>query len=376
MVTFNIVTQAVFDGMASKDGDAIYFVTDTRRIYRGSVRYTGEVRMVSSFPTTGEVGVLYIANANLEGRVWQNGDWVVVAKGYTTTISSDSADVPTSQAVAAYVTNAITEAIGSSSVITGITYEAEDAADSGTGNDERDLVVTKSDGSTQRLHLSNLVTSVEYDQSNLTLTFRLSCVDDPIVVNLPQDNFITGGYYDTATKEIVLNMKDGSTIRIPAADLVDVYTGAETATISVSVSSGNVITANSRLSATANNILSANADGLYVPAPTGKMDKVASSGAGQILVADSGGNASASGRTAGGAALSSTPSENVLATEAAVAAVRSGIQTTIAAIQTSLESKVDTASITTTLNASNPSASKIPSESAVVAALTWRNLTV
>lgn len=246
MVTFNIVTQAVFDGMASKDGDAIYFVTDTRR-----------------------------------------------------------------------------------------------------------------------LHLSNL-----------TLTFRLSCVDDPIVVNLPQDNFITGGYYDTATKEIVLNMKDGSTIRIPAADLVDVYTGAETATISVSVSSGNVITANSRLSATANNILSANADGLYVPAPTGKMDKVASSGAGQILVADSGGNASASGKTAGGAALSSTPSENVLATEAAVAAVRSGIQTTIAAIQTSLESKVDTSSITTTLNASNPSASKIPSESAVVAALTWRNLTV
>lgn len=187
MVTFNIVTQAVFDGRASKDGDAIYFVTDTRRIYRGSVRYTGEVRMVSS---------------------------------------------------------------------------------------------------------------------------------------------------------------------------------------------GNVITANSRLSATANNILSANADGLYVPAPTGKMDKVASSGAGQILVADSGGNASASGKTAGGAALSSTPSENVLATEAAVAAVRSGIQTTIAAIQTSLESKVDTSSITTTLNASNPSASKIPSESAVVAALTWRNLTV
>ncbi len=88
MVTFNIVTQAVFDGMASKDGDAIYFVTDTRRIYRGSVRYTGEVRMVSSFPTTGEVGVLYIANANLEGRVWQNGDWVVVAKGYTTTIAA------------------------------------------------------------------------------------------------------------------------------------------------------------------------------------------------------------------------------------------------------------------------------------------------
>lgn len=124
MVTFNIVTQAVFDGMASKDGDAIYFVTDTRRIYRGSVRYTGEVRMVSTFPTTGEVGVLYIASSNLEGRIWQNGDWVVVAKGYTTTVSSDSADVPTSQAVAAYVTNAITEAIGSSSVITGITYES------------------------------------------------------------------------------------------------------------------------------------------------------------------------------------------------------------------------------------------------------------
>lgn len=107
MVTFNIVTQAVFDGMASKDGDAIYFVTDTRRIYRGSVRYTGEVRMVSTFPTTGEVGVLYIASANLEGRIWQNGDWVVVAKGYTTTLNASNpsaSKIPSESAVVAALT--------------------------------------------------------------------------------------------------------------------------------------------------------------------------------------------------------------------------------------------------------------------------------
>lgn len=376
MVTFNTATQAVYDGLSNISNDALYFITDTHRIYRGSTLYTGIVQLVTSFPASGEVGVLYIAKSNLEGRIWQNGAWQTVALGYTSTVTEDATKLPTAQAVATYVTNAIATALGgSSSVISNITYASENASTSGTGNDERNLLITKSDGSEETVALSNLVSSVNYDSENLVLTFRLSGVADPVVVNLPQDNFIVSGTYDQATNNIVLTMKDGSTINIPASGLVDIYTGGTTQSITVSVSSGNVITANISVSASANNILSINSDGLYVPAPTSKMDKVSASASGQILTASATGDAEASGLTAGGATISSSPSSTVLATEAAVNAIYTTLQGSINNIQTSLASKVDTSDVTTTLNATNPSATLVTSESAVVAALTWRNLT-
>lgn len=375
MITFNTILQSAYDGLANKDGDALYFITDTHRVYKGGTLYTGKIELVSGFPASGEVGVIYIAASDLEGRIWQNGAWVTIAKGYTATVTETSEALPTSKAVASYVTNALEAAIGSGGVITDIAYEAKDAATSGTGNDERDLIVTKGDGSTERLHLRDLVSSVEYDKDNLTLTFRMSCVDEPIVVNLPQDNFIVSGTYNPTTKEIELTMKDGSVIKIPAEALVDIYTGGSTATITVGVSASNEITANAKLSADSNNILEAKTDGLYVPAPTGKLDRLPSGRSGEVIISQTSGDLQLSGKTLGGATIASSASENVLATEAAVAAVRTALQGSINAVQTSLESKVDTSSITTTLNASNPSASKLPSESAVVAALTWRNLT-
>lgn len=375
MVTFNTATQAVYDGLSNISNDALYFITDTHRIYRGNTLYTGIVQLVTSFPASGEVGVLYIAQSNLEGRIWQNGAWQTVALGYTPTVTEDATTLPTAQAVATYVTNAIAAALGgSSSVISNITYVSENA--SGTGNDERNLLITKSDGSEETVALSNLVSSVNYDSENLVLTFRLSGVADPVVVNLPQDNFIVSGTYDQATNNIVLTMKDGSTINIPASGLVDIYTGGATQSITVSVSSGNVITANISVSASANNILSINSDGLYAPSPTSKMDKVSASASGQILIASATGDAEASGLTAGGATISSSPSATVLATEAAVNAIYTALQGSINSIQTSLASKVDTSDITTSLNATNPSATLVTSESAVVAALTWRNLTI
>lgn len=375
MVTFNTILQSAYDGLANKDGDALYFVSDTHRVYKGGTLYTGKIELVSSFPASGEVGVVYIAESDLEGRIWQNGAWATVAKGFTGTVTETSEELTTAKAVAAYVTNALETAIGSGGVITSIAYEAKDAATSGTGNDERDLIITKGGGSTERLHLSDLVSSVEYDKDNLTLTFRMSCVDEPVVVNLPQDNFIVSGSYNPTTKDIELTLKDGSVIKIPAEALVDVYTGGSTATVTVGVSSSNEITANVKLSSSSDNILEAKTDGLYAPAPTGKLDVLPSGRGGEVIISQTSGDIEVSGATIGGATIASIPSPDVLATEAAVAAVRTTLQGSINAVQSSLSGKVDTSSITTTLSASNPSASKIPSESAVVAALTWRNLT-
>ena len=39
MVTFNTILQSAYDGLANKDGDALYFVSDTHRVYKGGTLY-------------------------------------------------------------------------------------------------------------------------------------------------------------------------------------------------------------------------------------------------------------------------------------------------------------------------------------------------
>lgn len=375
MIKFYVTTSDKFTALSPKDADALYFLTDTHQIYKGSTLYTGKVELVSSFPTRGAEGVLYIAESNLEGRIWSGGAWVTVAKPYTETVTESSEDLPTAKAVATYVINKINEAIGgSATLVSGVTYSATNAPDNGKEYDERDLVVQKSDGSTETIHLEKLVSSVEYDKAALTLTFRLSCVNDPIVVNLPQDNFITGGQYNPQTKNIELSLKDGSTILIPAGDLVDIYTGGSTSTVTVSVSSGNQITATVKVSSVAGNTLTAQSDGLYVAAPdlSGKLDKLGAGTADEIITSTADGSIKRSGKTAGGSTIAASPNANTLATEIAVNAVREALQGSINTLNTSLGNKVDTANITQTLNAATPSAAKIPSEAAVVSALSWQ----
>ncbi len=69
------------------------------------------------------------------------------------------------------------------------------------------------------------------------------CNDQEIVVNLGKDLVVTHGAYNPATQNIELTTVDGSVINIPAGDLIDVYTGGETASVKVRVSDDNVITA-------------------------------------------------------------------------------------------------------------------------------------
>jgi hypothetical protein len=83
--------------------------------------------------------------------------------------------------------------------------------------------------------------------------------------------------------------------------LVDIYTGAETDSVVVSVSEDNVISANVKVSEAEGNLIEVKEDGLYVTVvPTdisGKADKVADVKENQILIDDGAGNLAASGIT-------------------------------------------------------------------------------
>ena len=113
-------------------------------------------------------------------------------------------------------------------------------------------------------------------------------------------------------------MTQGNKLFVKLTDLVDTYTATDTATVDMTVA-GYEISASVKVSATAGNLLTIEADGLYV-APT----KVAAGTANGLVIAAADGALSNSGKVIGGATLAETPNENTLATEAAVKASADG----------------------------------------------------
>ena len=91
---------------------------------------------------------------------------------------------------------------------------------------------------------------------------------------------------------------------------------------------------------------------------TAKMAKVGTGKTGQVIVADANGDASASGKVVGGSTFGSNQTDT-LATEAGVVAYVGA-------------NAVAKTAVVTALDASAPSDAEVPSESAVVAALTWK----
>lgn len=84
--------------------------------------------------------------------------------------------------------------------------------------------------------------SVTYNGTTGELTFTRNDATET-KVDLPLENIIASGYYDVATKELVLVMVSGDEIRIPAEDLVDDYFGSTSANIDINISSENIISA-------------------------------------------------------------------------------------------------------------------------------------
>ena len=86
------------------------------------------------------------------------------------------------------------------------------------------------------------VKDIQYDAPSCTFTFTMFD-DSTQTVDLPLESTVKSGYYDKDSEELVLVLVNEEEIRIPAKDLIDIYTGGETDTIRVEVSAENVITA-------------------------------------------------------------------------------------------------------------------------------------
>ncbi len=392
-------SSTAFAALQSKDEHTLYFIQNTGEIYKGDKPFTEAVIFVDGdFPTKGAVGKVYIKESNLEGKVWNGTTWKTIIQPIATTLDDSVTENKTvsGEAIKAYVNSKFTEQI-TGKFVDGVSYDKT----------TKQLRVNKGD-QVELVSIEGFVTNVDYDAGVLTFNVQGG---ETIKINLPEDNFVESGIYDADTKKIILTLQNGERVEIPAASLVDVYTGESTNSVTVAVSHDNKITAEIKVSGDEGNALSVKDSGLFVQSTniSGKLDKVDADRAGEILVAKADGHAELTGLKAGNGTIADDANNTTLATEAAVAAIKTALEQNIAtkfdktnikntstaattandasedhvlsekATLTKLEAldakKIDKTNIVTTINAELPNENNVVSEKALVDAMSWVVLT-
>lgn len=325
MITWHYITSTEYLAAsdAVKTNDKLFFLSDTGEIYRGKQSFTESVILHSATEVPGKaVGKLYINSATLEGKIWNGSTWTTVIKPVAALINADdNATAVSGKAVATYVSERISEVTGSNGLVANVTYTA----------DSNSLNVSMADGSTETVPMSNVAADLVYDSATGKLQVKnAQGTTIGTGINLDLERFVSAASYDHETRTITLSFNSGDPLTIDVGDLVDTYTGLSTSTISMAIS-GNRVSAAVILSKESDNQLVELSDGLYV-APTdlsGKMDLVNSANPHSVAIFNAAGQVTDVGLAYGAATIKASPNDKTLATEAAVAAIRTALQTSI-----------------------------------------------
>jgi len=251
-------TQAKYDALATKNNDALYFITDTLRIYKGANLYSENVKVVDSAPAVAQAlpNVLYVtADGTAKVLNAAKTAFITVAEPAQTTIDGTStandAKLANIAAIKAFVAAQI--ASHKTTDLDPITerLEAVEELVGGEGAGSVDSQI--------KAAMEGAAHDITYDASSLTITIPQYNAEGgdgtPVVINIPKDNFVRSTYYDSATRELVLVVDDEASdsdnatkeVRIPVSQLADVYTGVDVATkkkaITVAVTNDNKVAA-------------------------------------------------------------------------------------------------------------------------------------
>ena len=259
-VKFVVTTDAKYKALATPDANTLYFTSDTEDIYKGATKYTGGVvTYAGTRPSTGVEGRLYVDTTSATGAsIYSGSTWIQVATSkVATTVLVDG--VATTDAVSGAAVKSYIEGLSlasSKDVITTLSYDETNKA----------LTYTKN-GTTNSLPITKLASALAYDGATGKLTIKDSAGTELSSATIPLDNFVKSGAYNATTKALELTMQNASVVSIPAADLVAIYSATDTSSVDLTIentTTGNVISAVVKVSATANNAVVANTDGLFV----------------------------------------------------------------------------------------------------------------
>lgn len=263
MLTWHYVTSTEYNAASTetKTADKLYFLSDTKQIYRGTELFTEACSLVAEYPATPAVGRLYILSTTLEGKIYNGTAWQTVIQPVQATVDANDTAKPVSgKAVADYVTDAIAD----------VTGDASGAVKNAAYGAGQKLTFTKNDETTFEVEITDLPVDLVYDSDSGLL--QLKDNDGNAVgtgINLDLERFVKSGSYDPNTKKITLVFNDeADPVEIDASALVDVYTGAESTSATVTVGTDNTIKAEVKLATKSDNALSVDADGGLYVAPT------------------------------------------------------------------------------------------------------------
>ena len=279
LMRWHFVTSDVFKA-GVKDENDLYFLSDSREIYRGSTPFTDSVVMYNELPTTGyATNRLYINSTTLEGKIHNGTEWVTVIKPVDDTVLADGVNPVSGKAVAAFVAAEIAKVSTTGDIINALSWDSADHI----------LTVTKGDKSSETITFDGLGVSLTYSAETGALQL-VDASNNPIgdAISLDLERFVTAGEYDDANRAIILyfDAEKTESVSIPVGDLVDTYTAeGDGKALNLTVEN-NVVKGSIKISTAAGNIITADENGLYVAATdiSGKMDKVADAVEGDIAI--------------------------------------------------------------------------------------------
>lgn len=382
MLEWHVVTSATYYAAEASalNNDYLYFLSDTKEIYKGSTPFREAVEIVTDWPTTPARRRIYFKASDMEGRVYDGTNWTTVVKPVKSTIATDDVNPVNSKAVIDYVAAEISKVTGGSGLVGGVSFD----------KDEIKLTVTKADGSSSDIVLESIATQMSYDATTGALSLKdVNGVVLGTPINLDLERFVSAASYDSENKKITLTFNDASTpLEIEVGDLVDTYTAKSGKGVSLTVSN-NEFVAEAIVASTEGNKLQLTENGLFVAATdlSNYQTLIANATTNNIVTVNASGQVIDGGISAGGAALSSEAPSTVLATEAAVKAAIEALKTSL---ETEIAKKMDLVSSATSGNiatfgtngqvvdsaknigagtlASTPSANTLATEAAVKAA--------
>ena len=260
-VKFVSTTLSTYKAITTPDANTLYFLSDTTDVYKGAVKYTGGVIVYATTrPATGIENRLYVDSTGANGAsIYSGGSWIQVAGSVSQTVLSGGNAVTgavSGAAVKAYIDGLALAK--STDVVTALAYDPATAVLSYTKN-----------GAAANLSLTKLGNALSYDAKTGIISLKDAAGTEISTVNIPLDNFVKSGAYNATDNALELTMANGGVVSIPASDLVKIYSATDSSTVDITIVSdgtgkGNEITATVKISATANNALVANADGLFV----------------------------------------------------------------------------------------------------------------
>lgn len=290
-------TQSAYDAISTKDSNKLYFTTDTLRLFKGTAEYTKTAKIVTADPVSPEAGVIYINTSTGDIKSYTGTEFVTLVSSAAITNDSTELAAPTTKAIVEYIKTALATAK------VNVSYD-----------DDSKTLTVNGEGN----KINGFITDFKIEDKVLKIT--TSGKEEPFSVDLPIDDVVSSGTYNTDTQNIELTLTSGGVVYVPAADLVDIYTGDETSTVSVDVGEDNVITANVKVSKELGNVISVKDDGIYASVDnSGLMKKMDTTTPNLVTISTADGEVATSTYTIGGTTLDTTSESNTkLATEAAI----------------------------------------------------------